>query len=206
MTQSFDVFFDLRPKNRFCKQSWGWWFETLSRSLWHHFNAFENVVCEMASIFSRPQCVKHLLDMQVLRTYIPCPWILINIDVASTTSARPAMAAEGSVVGQMRPRQCHWIYMQGTLDILLLFFYSAPVTLQWRHNGCDDVSNHQPHGFLLNRLFGRRSKKTSKLRVTGLCARNSPGTGEFAAQLVSNAENISIWWRYHELWDVYCEF
>ena len=32
---------------------------------------------------------------------------------------------------------------------------------------------------LLNRLFGRRSKKTSKLRVTGLCVGNSPVTGEF---------------------------
>ena len=48
-------------------------------------------------------------------------------------------------------------------------------TLQWRHNDHDSVSNHQPHGYLLNRLFGRRSKKTSKLRVTGLCAGNSPG-------------------------------
>ena len=36
------------------------------------------------------------------------------------------------------------------------------------------VSNHQPHDCLLNRLFTRRSKKTSKLRVTGLCERNSP--------------------------------
>ena len=43
-------------------------------------------------------------------------------------------------------------------------------TLRWRHNGCDSVSNHQPHDCLLNRLFRRRSKKTSKLRVTGLCA------------------------------------
>ena len=50
-------------------------------------------------------------------------------------------------------------------------------SLRWRHNGCDSVSNHQPHHCLLNRLFGCRSKKTSKLRVTGLCAGNSPGTG-----------------------------
>ena len=42
--------------------------------------------------------------------------------------------------------------------------------LEWRHNGRDDVSNHQPHQCLLNRLFRRRSKKTPKLRVTGLCA------------------------------------
>ena len=48
--------------------------------------------------------------------------------------------------------------------------------LRWRHNGHDGVSNHQPHHCLLNRLFGCRSKKTSKLRVTGLCAGNSPGT------------------------------
>ena len=47
-------------------------------------------------------------------------------------------------------------------------------TLQWRHNGRDSVSIHQPHDCLLNHWFRRRSKKTSKLRVTGLCAGNSP--------------------------------
>ena len=69
-------------------------------------------------------------------------------------------------------------------------------TLQWRHNGHGGVSNHQPHDCLLNRLFRHRSKKTSKLRVTGLCAGNSPVAGEFAAQKASNAENVSIWWRH----------
>ena len=63
-------------------------------------------------------------------------------------------------------------------------------SLHWRHNGLDSVSNHQPHDCLLNRLFGRRSKKTSKLRVTGLCAGTSPGTGEFPAQMTSYAENV----------------
>ena len=71
------------------------------------------------------------------------------------------------------------------------------IALLWRHNGLDSVSNHQPHHCLLGRLFGRRSKITSKLRVTGLCARNSPGTGEFPAQMASYAENVSIWWRHH---------
>ena len=36
---------------------------------------------------------------------------------------------------------------------------SAGGPLQWRHNGCNGVSNHQPHDCLLNRLFRRRSKK-----------------------------------------------
>ena len=69
--------------------------------------------------------------------------------------------------------------------------------LRWRHNDHAGVSNHQPHGCLLNRLFRRKSKKTSKLRVTGHCAGNSPGTGEFPAQMASYAENVSIWWRHH---------
>ena len=70
-------------------------------------------------------------------------------------------------------------------------------TFQWRHNGCDGVWNHQPHDCLLNCLFSRRSKKTSKLRATGLCAGNSPVTGEFPAQMIRNADNVSIWWRHH---------
>ena len=65
----------------------------------------------------------------------------------------------------------------------------------WRHDGCDSISNHQPHNC---HVFRRRSKKTSKLRITGLCAGNSPVTGEFPAQRASNAENISIWWCHHE--------
>ena len=52
------------------------------------------------------------------------------------------------------------------------------------------VSDHQPHDSLLSRLFRWRSKKASKLRVTGLCAGNSPATSEFPAQGASNVENV----------------
>ena len=38
VTRSFDVFFDLRLNKRLSKQLWGWWFETLSWSLWRHCN------------------------------------------------------------------------------------------------------------------------------------------------------------------------
>ena len=41
-------------------------------------------------------------------------------------------------------------------------------------------------------VYSGRSKKTSKLRATGLCMGNSPGTGEFTAQMASNAENDVI--------------
>ena len=72
-------------------------------------------------------------------------------------------------------------------------------TLQWRNNGRDSISNCRRIDCLLNRLFRRRSKKESKLRVTGLCDGNSPVTGEFPTQRASNAENISIRWRHHEV-------
>ena len=64
-----------------------------------------------------------------------------------------------------------WFYKNLWMALLLLPVWS----LRWRHNDQAGVSNHQPHGCLLNRLFRHRSKKTSKLRVTGLCAGNSPG-------------------------------
>ena len=54
-------------------------------------------------------------------------------------------------------------------------------SLLWCHNGHDSVSNHLPHDCLL----------------TGLCAGNLPWTSEFPAQMASNAENVSIWWRHH---------
>ena len=39
VTQSFDVFFDLCLNKRLSKQSWGWWFETLSHPFWRQRNA-----------------------------------------------------------------------------------------------------------------------------------------------------------------------
>ena len=83
--------------------------------------------------------------------------------------------------------------------IMRVIFWWA-FALHWRHNGCDGVSHHQPYECLLPRLYRRKPKKTAKLRVTGLCAGNSPVTGEFPAQMASNAENVSIWWRHHGLW------
>ena len=48
-------------------------------------------------------------------------------------------------------------------------------------------------------LFRPRSNKTLMLRITGLCEGNSPGTSEFSAQRASKTENVSIWWRHHDM-------
>ena len=76
--------------------------------------------------------------------------------------------------------------------------YKSTIPCQWRHNECGGVSYHWRLDCLLNRLFKRRSKKTSKGSVTGRCKGNSPVTGEFPTQRASNAEIISIWWRHHD--------
>ena len=79
-----------------------------------------------------------------------------------------------------------WVLHLRLPDFIVILFNlnlaRSPVPLQWRHNGCDGVSNRQPHDYLLNRLFKRRSKNTSKLHVTGLCEENSSVTGEFPAR------------------------
>ena len=70
-------------------------------------------------------------------------------------------------------------------SVLIIFFrlWQAHITTmahfssQWRHNGHEGVSNHQPHGCLLNHLFRPRSTKTSKLHFTGLYEGNSLVTG-----------------------------
>ena len=91
----------------------------------------------------------------------------------------------------------------------LLFNKQSTILLRWRHNGRDDVSNHKPNDCLLNRLFRRRSKKTSKLRVTGLCAGNSRGPvnsphkrpvtrkmSPFDDVIMSNDNKSMMLWRY----------
>ena len=62
VTRSFDVFFDLRLNERLNKQQRGWWFETLSWSLWRHCNGFwankkcQDYICVISfSNFDFPQ-------------------------------------------------------------------------------------------------------------------------------------------------------
>ena len=78
------------------------------------------------------------------------------------------------------------------------------MAIERRHNELDAVPDRRRLHWLLNCWFKHRSKKTSKLRVTGLCVGNSPVAGEFPAQRASNAESISIWWRHHGFIKMFC--
>ena len=56
VTRSFDVFFDLRLNKRLSKQPWGWWFETLSWSLWRQCNVFGDTVSNTHTSFAPNGC------------------------------------------------------------------------------------------------------------------------------------------------------
>ena len=74
------------------------------------------------------------------------------------------------------PSICFYVIITSLKSSIVTNAYFV-ATLQWRHNERDGVTNHRCLGCLLNRLLSRKSKKTSKLRVTGLCEGNSPVTG-----------------------------
>ena len=81
---------------------------------------------------------------------------------------------------------------------IFTWWISKFALLQWCHNECNGVSNHWHLDCVLNHLFRRRSKKTSKLWVNGLCEGNPPVTGGFPSQRATNMEKVSIWWHHHE--------
>ena len=88
------------------------------------------------------------------------------------------------------------------IGVILPYYHWSKTerSLHWRHNDHNSVSNHQPHGCLLNRLFRHRSKKTSKLCITGLCADNSPGPvnsphkGPVTQKIIPFDDVIMCWW------------
>ena len=142
-----------------------------------------NIVIGM-SLFKRLQCICYVFSFLFVRDILSGSAKLFFFMVTS----------------------CHWRYPYSRitqcqcidLEYGYLLVGGKLESLQWRHNGCDSVSNHQPRECLLNRLIWWRSKKTSTLCVTGLCVGISPGTGEFPEPIASNAENVSTSWRHHE--------
>ena len=125
-----------------------------------------------------------------------------TLESQQTPHSSPLRSSCGvSIVGILEKINCVITAPQCIWDIYFKCFrqewlWDITSASQWRHNVRDSVSNHQPRESLLSRLIRRRSKKTSKLRVTGFCAGNSPETGEFPAKRASNAEIVSIWWRH----------
>ena len=92
-----------------------------------------------------------------------------------------------------------WSRLAQKMACCLKVIWNWDCILQWHYNKRNGISNHQPHDGLLNRLFKVQIKENIKaLRQWPLCGEFTM-TGEFPAQRASNAENVSIWWRHHEI-------
>ena len=102
-------------------------------------------------------CIMHLSIMRSWRTY----YLICQADLFETS----------------------WIQdnISTYIDEIVLL---TGLALQCRHNEHDSVSNHRRLDCLFNRLFRRRSKKTAKLCVTGVCEGNLP----VSAQVDSDSE------------------
>ena len=70
------------------------------------------------------------------------------------------------------------------------------------HSGNAFGEYHTPHGFLYRIYKWQRHQMKRFSALLARCEGNSPVTGEFRAQRASNAENVYIWWRHHEMVDM----
>ena len=168
------------------------WFQdcwSISDSNDYRINMNYNIIYSLYSILNRGQRCLYTMCFSIMFCYSTLCCNLLNIKQHSCDSW------SAWHLGKSKPRY--------QLKQLRHRMRKCLRSLLWRHNGGECVSNHQLRNCLLNRIFGRRSEKTLKLRVTGLCAGNSPETGEFPAQMASNAENVSIWWRHHVMQEKY---
>ena len=59
------------------------------------------------------------------------------------------------------------------------------------------MSAMAPHITSLNQAHFKENIKAPR-HWPKSCVGNLPVTGKFPAQMASNAENVSIWWRHHE--------
>ena len=110
----------------------------------------------------------------------------------------------------------YWVYFINTPGPVRHLKMSYVLPLRWRHNGCDSVSNHQPHYCLLNRLFRRRKKNIKAPRHwpffgelgTGGGPVNSPHKWPVTRKMfpfddVIMRKLILAWWR-HKICKRFC--
>ena len=123
---------------------------------------------------------------------------------AKWPAMRKMFPFDGVIMKKFR-RSTRWSHkVFNSLDLNYNVWYNLKLLTTANSYEPEGVSNHQLHDCLLNRLFMHSSKKTSRLRVTGLCAGNSPVTSEHPAHRASNTENVFIWWRHHRYFALHC--
>ena len=141
-----------------------------------------NLVCEKAAIFSRPQCVDKMTSTWSCTRTRHLPFTRLYILLTDT---RISLKQWTMFFVRLAKKD-----LKCLLSIFVIIASFESITRD--HDGRHCVSNHVCSG--TQRLFRRRSKKISRLLVTGFCEGNPPVTDGFPAQRASNAVNVYIWW------------
>ena len=136
-------------------------------------------------------CVSHMF-WEMLRCWIFHVWMLMYCE--ETTQLFVYTVYWNTIITQ------YMLYVHG-----VTMFYTTDTSGQFKlklHNYSDVIigamaSQMTSLTIVYSTVYSGADQRTSKLCVTGLCAGNSPVTDEFPAQMASNAENVSIWWRHH---------
>ena len=130
-----------------------------------------------------PKFKSNITEVQIIFAESCIACLSVNSVIGKWINAAKMSASEIEVLVQWCSRMtiifkyisCSVIWLSVNMNSMTWPDTGNCFTLRWRQNGRNSVSNHQPGHCLLSLLFGRRSRKTLKLRVTGLCVGNSPG-------------------------------
>ena len=121
VTRSFDVYFDLHPNERLSKQSWGWWYETLSWSLWRHCNDGVihkcirplSIICIMKILCTWKKCLQEDTIILAFTKRVRCLiyneriCVLLKKGVFYWTS-KSAISVEKQVLFFLHPKSGKW--------------------------------------------------------------------------------------------------
>ena len=149
VTRSFDVFFDLRLNKRLSKQSQGWWFETLSWSLWRQSNEYSvdtftfsdkpmsdeelRRLLDNTQVYSTlSQSAERMIHLQNLITQIQRSCALAAQEIARADSEaermRKMVEEAKSQVGLQIMRNRNIRYVRFTLPVYQLIYIGWPVS------------------------------------------------------------------------------
>ena len=136
VTWSFDVFFDLRLNKWFSKQSWGWWFETSSHSLWCHcnektvFNVFRSPLSSFCA--EKPTYPWHCWQKPEMKTDVPtCNFIIMHM-CYTLPDSKVHGANMGPIWGhrtQVGPMLAPWTLLSGLCSLRSMSIFSKILTI-----------------------------------------------------------------------------
>ena len=170
VTRSFDVYFDLRPNERLGKQSWGWWFETLSSPLWRHRNVWSLLLSNAYQLFPSNVWVLqhhsvHPLNISTIIVLCIWGWSTNEISVVKKNSRHTSCIHTGLHAGKwpdlmtFKPEDLstlgyHWTDCTGTTlaDAIAQWSSSGnlvlicPIGTHWKTTGVTStLGNHWNH-------------------------------------------------------------